>query len=211
MSTIANSHFLQFVNSVMTSERIPHGDAWLKASELKPDLHTLMLALGATRQRVAFLNERHQARCQQTGNGAARRIEARDEFHKKVHAYQDRHHVDYDAAYQICLRQFSNEAAAMSSGYTPALHSKQSGFAPLANPGLLSLFYLTSETPQDVFAAAYAANGSQFAVINAAKVFDGVVSYFMSQKSLSHDAAITYVKGQYPDLWAAVQTLAKTA
>ena len=211
MSVTANAHFLQFVNSVMASERIPHGDAWLKASQLKPDLHTLMLALGATRQRVAFLNERHQARCQQSGKRAAGRFEARGEFHNKVHAYMDKHHVDYDTAYRITTRQFSNEAAAMSSGYTPALHSKQSGFTQLANPGLLSLFCLTSETSQDVFAAAYAANGSQFAVINFAKVFDGLTDYFMSKKSLSHDAAIAYVKGQYPDLWTAVKDLAKTA
>jgi hypothetical protein len=96
------------------------------------------------------------------------------------------------------------------TGFPPITKtSGKMGFAPLGNPGLLELFCLPADTRQEVFQAAYEANGTQFAAIHPAKVFDGLANYFMDKKSISHDAAIDYCKGQFPKLWAAVKELSK--
>jgi hypothetical protein len=74
--TKANLAFAQFVNSIMVGERITHADAWHRATEMKPDLTTLMLALGATRDRIQFFNTQHRGQCQPTAKSAASRVDA---------------------------------------------------------------------------------------------------------------------------------------
>jgi len=218
----ANIAFAQFVNTIMIAERVPHSDAWQRAAQRNPDLNTLMLALGATRDRVGFVNSRHQAKVQQPG--AAARIEARDEFIAKVHAKMKRTGLDYDAAWSSCQREFGNAA---SNTPSPAGHSQHwlkgdpstsaapgfikapPKFKDYATLGNVTQFCLPPGTSQEVFDAAVEANGNQNAVIHFAKVFDGLVNYFMESKKMSHGAAIDYCKGQFPDLWKRVKELSQ--
>jgi hypothetical protein len=231
--TKANLEFVQFVNSVMSTERIPHGDAWQRASKIKPDLHTLMLALGATRARVQFFNAAQQRRFQQPAQAAGQRIEARDAFIAKVHARMDKFNVDYETAYKSCKSMFANEYGASISGTSTASNACRAASSdgsgtgsvsalpgsteanmtgiPNANIGLKALFYLPPETTQEVFGVAYKANGNQQATVHPAKVFDGLANYYMDAKSISHDSAISYCKAQFPDLWKAVTEIAKVA
>ena len=218
----ANIAFIQFVNSIMASERIPHSEAWQRAAQLKPDLNTMMLAIGATRDRIQFFNTKHQLRCQQPS--AASRIEARDEFNAKVHAYQEKYGTDYDTAYNRCQRQFSNDGlknpAATGHGNWLSGNASTAGspsdlggttdLSPTANSQLLALFFLPTETSQEVFRAAWEANGKQSAVTNPGKIFDGLVNFIMEAKKFSHDAAIDFCKTQYPKLWVAVKELGNT-
>lgn len=201
---IATLAFSQFVNETAAKRGLDGAAAMEEASRINPALSILAQALGATPQRLQFFNARHQRQV-----AAPVRNEKRREFIGKVHDYMAVFKVGYDAAWSICQRRHVEIFNEMTSGGLPTIAN--GGSAPVAGPQVNATMKLPAGTEQRVLNVAFAANGGRLTPLDPARVFDGLVQFFMRDRDLSHDASMAYCKENFSALWGAVTDLAKAA
>ena len=115
-------------------------------------------------------------------------------------------------------KQFANANATGKNHVEIIMPGKQrSASAPalafanaVGSPQMMRLFYLPANTSQEAFQAAFEGNGSVMAPINPSKIFDGLCQWAQkAYKLASYDAAIARCKTDFPELWDAVNLLAK--
>jgi hypothetical protein len=81
--------------------------------------------------------------------------------------------------------------------------------APIGNQEIMDLLLLPKGTSVAEFLAAWEANGGKASPIDYAKIFDGLVQLDMKSIGGAYSDSIGRCKDKYPQLWNAVDALAK--
>jgi hypothetical protein len=195
------SHFSMLVSQTMArSPNLDYNAAARLTAQAHPGLAVLASACGKTKSSTQFLNARL--------SGAPSRAAAREDLQKEVQRVMATDHCNYQVAWnRVTARSvtFSNSAdmeairAAASGG----------GGLPAFSPELASVFRLPADTTPIEWKAAWEGNGSTATAINYGKIFNELASLTQNATGKNIEDAITPTKERFPELWSAVEQLAK--
>jgi hypothetical protein len=195
----AISHLSILVSQAMAqSGGLDHAAATRQVSLAHPEMATLARAFGKPLGSVQFLNTRFA----NAGKAATRR-----QFQEEVQRVMKDRHLDYDTAFRAVQtsRQFANSAdmekiqrGASGQGGVPAYTS-----------ALADVFRLPRDLDPAFWAAAWNGNQKDWPAINYAKAFQAIADKLQSQSGQGIEEAVAKAKQQFPDLFKAVEELAK--
>lgn len=197
-----SQHWIQLVNQTMSQRPCSHSQAWLITGRAHPDAAALMSAFGRSRQTVSFFNSR---RARQV---TPEKQEAEKSFSKFVNERM-RNGLSYGQAYNAVFRDHPDLEAKMYGSGTAQFVNSNDGNPPAATSDIKKLFWLPPHATQDQFEAAYKGNGSTLTPLNPGKIFAALVELTQKQRGIEYDPAIAQTKAAFPDLWNAVELLAK--
>lgn len=197
-----SQHWTQLVSKTMSQRTCGHSEAWRITADAHPDTAILMSAFGRTRQTVQFFNSR-QAR-----KGTPEKVLARKQFMEFVNEKQNKG-LDYGTAYNAAARAHPDVFAAMSGSVGVQFANTNDGKAPAASAMLKKLFWLPESATDEHFQTAFTGNGSTLSPQNPAKIFAALTDLTQKKSGGDYDTAIAQTKSAFPDLWAAVELLAK--
>jgi hypothetical protein len=169
--------------AIQASTKLPYEKCWAMAERENPDAVAAGVASPVYQAEVA--NSRANADIRQR---AARKIEARTEFHRRVHAYMAKSGTDYDKALRICRRDHAELCNEMDQ--------------PLVSPGQAAALGLSTCEDQDECGAALAGNGNQLAKVDHAKVLAAVADYHAKKSGLTAKDALEKARVRHPNLAA---------
>lgn len=166
-----------------------------------PALATLAVACGKTRQAVIFLNEKRS----HSGKG-----EAQIKFREEVQRVMKDEDCDYNRAFNKVSKTsplFANSDD-LKKLQTVA---EGAGGVPQFNPALGDVFRLPKDTSPQEWQTAWKGNDETVTPIDYGKIFQALAGDIQVQKGVSIEDAVTVAKDRFPDLWKAVEELAKLA
>lgn len=191
-----SKYFVSLVNEV-TTPGIGYDEKWRLAEQKHPDAATLMRAFGQTRQNIEFANSQWFSKAATPG-----KARAREEFQEKVKGRMEAMKCGYDEAFSWANRHHTTLANEMQGG--PAT------FANAAmGPQVTKLFRMPTDSSTEEKDAAWKGNGETATPFNPGKIFAALCALAMRTKYPQEQAALTFAKGRYPELWAAVEEISK--
>lgn len=199
----SGQNYVQFVNERARCPGIRFDQAWREIGAEKPDLSVVMAAQGMTRQKIELFNESLERRA----SAPARKL-ATERFAERVNeAMKNSPSLSYDQAFNKVKRE---QPQLLGAGPTrQATFTNETPANPVAGPSNNALLLLPAGAKQDVFDAGFHANGKKFYPVKHGDIFNALVELKTTQSSLSYEAALSWAKKEYPDLFRLVVEAAK--
>lgn len=203
MSFSPTNHWKVLVNTTMVQARCNFDEAWKMTTKTHPDANILMMAYGATPQKVQFCNARILARLANPNPKASR-----EAFQEDVQAEMKRTGLPYGRVFNLVQKK---RASFANSEDLKAVQNAAagSGGVPTLTPALAKIFRLPNDVSADEWRKIWEANGGSASTINYGKCFSAVCDMIQAEKTVSIDDAVQAAKARFSDLWAAVSELAK--
>ncbi|MBL9172843.1 MAG: hypothetical protein JNL10_04850 [Verrucomicrobiales bacterium] len=185
--------FICAVKGTMARHQCSWTDAWNRTRALQPDLYERLMTANSSRiVQLANANDAVQKRQE----AQARLIEA-------VHKTMQLRGISYDAAWNaVRATEVELYNSAVGEGQTATGGGGDVQGSPSAppvwGPQNLASLALPAETPADVAAIAWSANGFQVSLVRPSEVWAAVVAYF---KALNTSNAEGYCQKRFPQLY----------
>lgn len=199
----AGQNYVQCVNERASRPGVRFDQAWREIGAEKPDLGVVMAAQGMTRQKIDLFNESLERRA----SAPARKL-ANERVAELVNeAMENSPSLSYDQAFNKVKRE---QPQLLGAGPTrQAIFTNEQSANPVAGPSNNALLMLPASAKQDVFDAAFSANGKKLYPVKHGDIFNGLVELKTTQSNLSYEAALSWAKKEYPDLFRLVLEAAK--